>query len=125
MVTVEIIDTEVGVSLTTILVDVATNTADMQLEVTQEQANLDVSAAATIYVTGAIRDYNEVPSGSINGSNDTFNISRDFDPDSVTVTLNGLNLRYGFDYYLSGLRTVIFYISPLSGDVVLISYNRG
>lgn len=59
--------------------------------------------------------YNETPSGTINGVNDTFTLAGTPNPSSsLTLTLNGQVLIQGSDYTLSGF-TITMTTIPLTG----------
>ena len=59
--------------------------------------------------------YNETPSGTINGVNDTFTLAHAPNPSSsLTLTLNGQVLIQGSDYTLSG-STITMTTIPLTG----------
>lgn len=67
----------------------------------------------------------EAPSGAVNGSNTTFLLSHAPDPAaSLMLFRNGLLLRNGTDYTLSG-NTVTFFVGsmPQTGDLLLASYR--
>jgi len=67
----------------------------------------------------------QTPTGATNGVNTTFNVSQAPSPSaSLTVFLNGLLMRAGVDYTLSG-STITFLTAsvPQSGDVLLCSYR--
>jgi hypothetical protein len=68
---------------------------------------------------------NEVPEGSINGSNDTFTTDYNFISNSTEVFLNGVKQILGTNY-TEGSGQIIFntgYI-PYSGDLLTINYRR-
>lgn len=66
----------------------------------------------------------EVPTGTINGSNATFTTEFDFEPESVEVYINGIKQRKVTDYNTSGNRTIQLNTSPLTGDILLINYLK-
>lgn len=64
----------------------------------------------------------EVPTGTIDGSNPTFLILNVPLVGSVKLYLNGLRLKSGLDYTLSSL-TITMTTIPYSGDVLLADYR--
>lgn len=68
--------------------------------------------------------FNEVPSGSINGSNATFTSAYDFIIDTLEVFLNGVKLTKLSDYNTSGTNTISLYTSPLTGELLNINYIK-
>lgn len=58
----------------------------------------------------------EVPTGSVNGSNVNFTLSQTPSPAaSLNLFLNGIRLRRGVDYTLTG-NAVAYAVAPESGD---------
>lgn len=68
--------------------------------------------------------FNEAPAGAINGSNATFTTAFAFVPESVQVSINGLEQRAGVDFVTSGQNTIIFTDSPQTGDYVETDYQK-
>lgn len=66
----------------------------------------------------------ETPTGSVNGSNATFNALHDFIPESVTVLVNGLALLPTDEFVTSGARTVVLAFSPAVGETVRLTYMK-
>lgn len=66
----------------------------------------------------------EVPSGSIDGSNATFETAFNFVPESVEVYVNGLNQLPLLEFNTSGNRTIILTESPGMGERILTNYLR-
>lgn len=70
--------------------------------------------------------FNEVPAGTINGSNKTFTLAQTPNPSKVIFSWNGLVMKNGsgFDYDLSGLTITIdgAVSAPVAGDTLLASY---
>lgn len=64
----------------------------------------------------------ETPSGTINGSNQTFTLANSPIPSSVKVYLGGVRLRVTQDYTLSG-RTLTFTNAPQVGEILLVDYR--
>lgn len=68
---------------------------------------------------------NEVPAGTINGSNNTFTLANAPSPSSsLQLYVNGLRVDQGVDYSISA-STITFALAslPQSGDLVLASYR--
>lgn len=66
---------------------------------------------------------NEVPSGTINGSNVTFTVANAPSPaTSLKVYLNSLRQVPTTDYTLSGV-TITFVQAPLTGSTLLVDYR--
>lgn len=66
----------------------------------------------------------EVPSGSIDGSNATFQTEFEFVPESVDVTVNGLRQKRVDDFNTSGTQTITLVVSPEIGTNLLVNYLR-
>jgi len=80
-----------------------------------------------VIVTGVsgLAFYDEVPSGTINGSNDTFTLTHSPSPtDSLKLFLDGVLLKQGTHYTLSGstITFVAAYI-PQTGQTLFASYR--
>lgn len=67
----------------------------------------------------------EVPTGTINGSNATFTTAHNFLPASIEVSINGIAQRRGMDYTTIGTNTIHFTDSPESGDFISVDYQKG
>jgi len=67
---------------------------------------------------------NEIPSGSIDGNNVTFNTSFAYVANSTKLYLNGLRQRIGSDYNESGGTTVTMLYVPQTNDSLLIDYRK-
>ena len=66
----------------------------------------------------------EIPSGTIDGSNATFTLANTPVTGSDQVYLNGLlQDTRGIDYSISGA-VITFLVPPLTGDRILVSYQR-
>ena len=66
----------------------------------------------------------EVPSGTVNGSNVNFTLSSaPADPTRVMVWLNGIKQIYTTDYSVSGT-TVTFVTAPADGQSVDVAFLR-
>jgi len=69
----------------------------------------------------------EVPTGAVNGANTVFTLAfPPSPPASLELFLNGLRMRSGADYQLSG-NTVTFFVAstPQTGDLLLAAYRYG
>lgn len=67
----------------------------------------------------------ETPAGTINGSNATFVTAQSFEPASVSVFLNGVNIINGVDYITTGQNTILLNVSPVIGDYLRVNYKLG
>lgn len=67
---------------------------------------------------------NEIPSGLINGSNATFTTAFDFVPGTEEVFLNGIKLVKLEDYNTTGNNQIDLYVSPLTGEDLIINYSK-
>lgn len=69
---------------------------------------------------------NEVPSGTVNGSNAVFTTANTVNPTtSIIVTLNGAHQKPGgVDYTFSSTNTITFAVAPPTGSLLLVSYRR-
>ncbi len=65
---------------------------------------------------------NEVPSGSVNGSNNNFTVAHTPITGSVKVYRNGLRMKPTVDYTITGA-TISFLETPLTGDLLLADYR--
>ena len=68
--------------------------------------------------------WNEVPSGTIDGTNKTFTLAHTPDTGSLLLFLNGILEREGasYDYTLSG-GTITMAVAPPAGSTLLCSYT--
>jgi hypothetical protein len=78
-----------------------------------------LSTSAGAFIIG------ETPSGAVNGSNATYTTAQQFEPASVSVFINGVNIINGVDYITTGTNTIILNVSPVAGDYVRINYKIG
>ena len=84
-----------------------------------EQSVISAIADGTYFV------FNETPTGAINGSNATFTLAGNPNPDaSLELRLNGMILKSGAgnDFTLS-TSTITMAVAPASGDVLTASYT--
>lgn len=66
---------------------------------------------------------NEVPGGSINGSNTAFTTASTFVTGSLRVYLNGQRLIGGGADYTEGTQAFTMAYAPVTGDLLIIDYN--
>lgn len=66
--------------------------------------------------------YNEVPTGTINGTNAAFTIANTPVAGSVRVYLNGLREKLTSNYSVSGT-TITFVTAPETGDEIIVDYK--
>jgi len=78
-----------------------------------------LSTSAGAFIIG------ETPSGAVNGSNATYTTAQQFEPASVSVFINGVNIINGVDYITTGTNTIILNVSPVVGDYIRINYKIG
>jgi hypothetical protein len=78
-----------------------------------------LSTSAGAFIIG------ETPNGAVNGSNATYTTAQQFEPASVSVFINGVNIINGVDYITTGTNTIILNVSPVAGDYVRINYKIG
>lgn len=98
--------------------------AEIRYPVTPEITASQELVAQAI-VDGTYFVWNEVPTGSINGSNTAFTLASNPNPDSsLRLRLNGITLKSGAgnDFTLSS-STITMAVAPASGDVLLASYT--
>lgn len=84
----------------------------------------DDGTFSTPSTTGTASEFNETPSGLVNGSNATYTTAYNFIPETVRVSLNGLLQRNPTDFTTSGNDTIIFTTSPETGDEIRTHYER-
>jgi len=78
-----------------------------------------LSTSAGAFIIG------ETPSGAVNGSNATYMTAQQFEPASVSVFINGVNIINGVDYITTGANTIILNVSPIVGDYIRVNYKIG
>lgn len=66
----------------------------------------------------------EIPSGTVNGVNATFFTAHEFVPELLEVYLNGLLQHIVIDYQTVGNQQINFTFSPLTGELIKVSYIR-
>lgn len=68
--------------------------------------------------------WNEVPSGTVNGTNATFTIAyTPYSSASIAVIVNGSTMKNPDDYSIS-TTTITFVTAPPTGSTILVNYQR-
>lgn len=96
-----------------------------QIEVLTRPQNVVIEFNGALTTASGSFIIGENPSGAINGSNATFVTAQNFDPASIAVFLNGVNIINGVDYITTGQNTVILNVSPVIGDNLRMNYKIG
>ncbi len=87
--------------------------------------NLGNFLSPTLPVTPTVyEEVNEELIGVINGINNSFTTSFNFDPDTTIVFINGVKQKKPLHYNTVGFNTVTFSDSPLVGDILEINYVK-
>lgn len=88
-------------------------------------APLTGDSISCTYTTSSFVQYipNEVPSGTINGTNLVFTLANTPRLGSQSVFLRGLSQRLTNDYTIAGL-TITFITAPLTGDSIAVTYIK-
>jgi hypothetical protein len=81
-----------------------------------ETVSPGVGAGGAAPITG------ETPQGAINGVNVTFVTSQSFRNNSLAVYLDGLRMRAGVDFNVTGNTTFQMVTAPLVGDSITVDY---
>jgi hypothetical protein len=68
--------------------------------------------------------WGEIPSGDVDGTNNTFTLANTVLGNAIDVFLNGLIQKRGEDYNLSGGNTVVFTTPPPAGSIILVDYIK-
>ena len=101
--------------------------SDWQIGDDYNPAAANAVAAAVNYLLtepsggGAAQVYGEIPSGTQNGTNETFTLANSFITGSTCVFRNGLRERLGVGYTESS-PTIVFTTAPMSNDVIEVDY---
>lgn len=66
----------------------------------------------------------EIPTGVVNGVNAAFTTAHEFVPELLEVYLNGLLQQVVIDYQTVGNQQINFTTSPLTGELIKVSYIR-
>lgn len=106
------------------LIEIYTN--DFIVEIHPNETILDISnnILITSYSESDTMIINDVPTGTINGINTTFTTTYNFVPESVSITLNGLEQRVILHYATYGNNLIIFTESPQIGDLIQVDYIK-
>jgi len=97
----------------------ATHVAQITVDATGHVT--DVVEVAITAAPGTSPTLNEVPSGTINGSNVTFTLAAPPSAAGISLFQNGLLLKPTTDYSLS-TATITMVAAPLTGDTLLANY---
>jgi len=81
-----------------------------------ETVSPGVGAGAVLPITG------EVPQGAINGTNRNYSTSQQFRNNSLAVYANGLRMRAGVDFTVTGNSSFQMTVALLSGDSLTVDY---
>ena len=65
----------------------------------------------------------ETPVGAVNGINTLYTTQNHFS--TIRPFLNGLGLKVGLDFLVSGVNTFTMIMAPLTGDTVTVDYVSG
>jgi hypothetical protein len=68
--------------------------------------------------------FNEVPTGTMNGINRTFNSAFNFASATLSVHLNGLRQKIGSDYQIINSNTIMLTVAPSSTENLSIDYQK-
>lgn len=68
--------------------------------------------------------WGEIPTGAINGINQTYSSAHPYSPGLLAVFLNGIRQRALNDYSETGSQTFQFFNAPLPGDSISIDYTQ-
>jgi hypothetical protein len=71
---------------------------------------------------GGITIVGEIPQGAINGLNKSYVTTSSFQPSSLEVYVNGLRMRDGPDYSITGVKTFQMVEALLTGDNLQVDY---
>lgn len=85
-----------------------------------EQTPVAVSTGGT--VTPVNLRLNQVPSGSVDGSNQAFTVSQAYVAGTLALYLNGLRQKLGTDYAGTSGTTFTMSDAPHAGDILVIDY---
>lgn len=81
-----------------------------------DKTALDAAASVANFV------FNEVPSGTIDGSNTVFTTASDFQSGTTALYLNGLRQKLGSSYNETGDAEITFTSAPQASDEIIIDY---
>ncbi len=95
------------------------SSATLNMYQTGDQMNVSISSTAG---GGGTAVAEEVPTGSINGSNTAFTIAHTPLASTFKLYLNGAREQNGTDYTLSGTN-ITFTTAPLTGSILFVDYS--
>jgi hypothetical protein len=99
------------------------NTDDSTIEKSSDALRVkDAGITAAKLGSGARRIVRETPSGTVNGSNDTFTLANTPASGKEEVFLNGLLQEPGGEDYTITTNSIVFVAPPLTGDRLRVSY---
>lgn len=99
------------------------NVDDSTIEINTDALRLkDAGITAAKLGTGARRVVRETPTGTVNGSNDTFTLANTPASGKEEVFLNGLLQEPGGEDYTITTNSIVFVSAPLTGDRIRVSY---
>lgn len=106
-------------------VTVAINDLTGEISVFTRPQNVVIEFNGALSTSAGAFIIGETPSGSVNGSNATYTTAQQFEPASVSVFINGVNIINGVDYITTGTNTIILNVSPIVGDYIRVNYKIG
>lgn len=99
------------------------NVDDSTIEINTDALRLkDAGITAAKLGTGARRIVRETPTGTVNGSNDTFTLANTPTSGKEEVFLNGLLQEPGGEDYTITTNSIVFVSAPLIGDRIRVNY---
>jgi hypothetical protein len=106
-------------------VTVAINDVTGEISVFTRPQNVVIEFNGALSTSAGAFIIGETPSGAVNGSNATYTTAQQFEPASVSVFINGVNIINGVDYITTGTNTIILNVSPIVGDYIRVNYKIG
>ncbi len=92
-----------------------------RIYITAGQIEQIEDAINNLQITALVR--NEVPVGSVNGTNTAFTTAATFSAGSLSVFQNGIRLKGGGVDYTEGTQAFTMVTAPSTGDLLLVDYN--
>lgn len=99
--------------------ETSNSTDDLQIFHTIEGAPIVIGGGGG---GGGTAVYEETPTGTINGINNTFTLANTAITGTVRIYLNGQRLKNILDYTYTG-STITMTTIPFTGDVLIVDYN--
>ena len=130
-ITLTVSDTSEGVTVEQNNIDISIVSTETTMQLEEKTIELSVNPSGArgeqglhgIQGVGSVTTiYNEQPAGLINGSNNLFTTSTNFQPGKVSVFINGLLQRFVSHYQTSGTNTIILNDSLTVGDQIEVNY---